>query len=287
MTATVRRPAVAGTFYPSSPARLESWLDELITDEDPGEELLACVAPHAGYRYSGRVAGKVFGNLDLPRRVVVMGPNHTGMGAAVSVASHDVWETPLGPCPLDRELAGLLLECSPAAELDSQAHWREHSIEVMLPFLQTRRPDVRVLPICLKHLSMGECVELGECLARVIEGIDEPVGIVASSDMTHHEPDEAARARDRLAIDAALTLRPAALYETVHSQRITMCGVIPATVAMVAAGELGATTARLVAYATSGDAGGDPSAVVGYAGICFSRGEPTADGQPSTAAADC
>jgi len=281
MTATVRRPAVAGVFYPSSPTRLESWIHELITDRDVREELLACVAPHAGYRYSGSVAGQVFGSLEVPRRVVVMGPNHTGLGAQVSVASHDAWETPLGPCPVDHELAQLLLESSADAELDAQAHWREHSIEVLLPFLQIRQPEVRVLPICLKHLSLSSCVELGECLARVLQTIDEPVGIVASSDMTHHEPDERARERDRMAIDAALSMVPAALYETVHTHGITMCGVVPTTVAMAAAGELGATAARLEAYSTSGDAGGDRSAVVGYAGICFSREESTVDSQLS------
>jgi AmmeMemoRadiSam system protein B len=244
-------------------------LDEMMSADAERHDLLACIAPHAGYVYSGGVAGKLFGHLDLPQRVIVMGPNHTGAGAEVAVAPHRRWSTPLGPQPVDQELGQRLVQASPSAEFDDRAHWREHSIEVQLPFLMKRLPEIEILPVCLQHLTYDACVRLGEELADIVEDLGEPVGIVASSDMTHYRPDGVARQLDQMAIDAALARDPHQLYETVHREGITMCGVIPATVALVAANRLGATGAHLVAYATSGDTSGDYSAVVGYAGICI------------------
>ncbi len=268
----VREPAVAGMFYPGAARSLEREVARHLREDTVHHDLLGCIAPHAGYVYSGPVAGKLYGHLRIPRRVVVLGPNHTGLGAPVAVAPHASWRTPLGPEPLDRELARILLEEFPAARPDELAHGREHSLEVQLPFIQVRRPDAVVLPVVLQHLGLEECLELGAALARAIRRTGEPVGIVASSDMSHYEPDPVARERDRLAIEAALTLDPAALYRTVHADRISMCGVVPATVMLAAVGELGVTGGHLVDYATSGDTGGDRSSVVGYAGVCFYDG---------------
>jgi AmmeMemoRadiSam system protein B len=269
MKEALRQPAVAGAFYPRHPDSLQQELNGLVPAVEHRHRLLACIAPHAGYVYSGAVAGQLFGHLDLPERIVVMGPNHTGMGAAVAVAPHSEWDTPLGPQPVDRDLAHRLEQRFPAASQDASAHWKEHSIEVQLPFLRQRRPELRVLPICIQHLGLEDCLLLGHALADVVTELGEPVGIVASSDMTHYKPDEVARAQDRKAIDAALARSPTELYETVHREGITMCGVVPATIALEAANRLGATDAHLVAYATSGDTSGDYSAVVGYAGICI------------------
>jgi AmmeMemoRadiSam system protein B len=271
MDASIRPPAVAGAFYPGTRNALEDALTTLLPEEDSQHELLACISPHAGYVYSGSVAGRLFAHLNLPQRVIVIGPNHSGAGANIAVAPHTSWNTPLGEQPLDTELAELLVDAVPVAELDPKAHWREHSIEVQLPFLMRRRDDLRILPICLKHLSLDDCFELGTILAELIGEMDEPVGIVASSDMTHYQPDEVARAQDHLAIDAALERDPRKLFETVYREGITMCGIIPATVALTAANILGATDAHLVAYATSGEVSGDTSSVVGYAGVCIHR----------------
>ncbi len=271
MEATTREPAVAGAFYSGSTSELERQVQQLIPVQPERHDLLACIAPHAGYVYSGRVAGELYGHLNVPKRVVVLGPNHTGAGAMVAVAPHDHWDTPFGVQRVDGELARSLVDAAPAAVFDANAHWREHSLEVQLPFLVTRQPDLSFLPLCLGHLGLDQCLELGGALAALILDLEEPVGLVASSDMSHYLTDDQARTLDHLAIDAALTRDPATLYETVHREGITMCGVVPATVAIAAANELGATHAHLVAYATSGDVSGDRSAVVGYAGICIHR----------------
>jgi hypothetical protein len=265
---TVRTTAVAGAFYPGTRPELERQLYSLVPDEVAHHELLACIAPHAGYVYSGGVAGRLFAHLTVPRKVIILGPNHTGVGPRVAVAPHQGWSTPLGEQPVNSEFAHGLVGAVSAAEFDSRAHHREHSIEVQLPFLMRRRPNLEIVPVCLKHLSLGECIDLGRVIAELIGASDEPVGIVASSDMSHYQPDETARTLDHLAIDAAIARDPAALYETVHREEITMCGVVPATVALAAANLLGAVGAHLVAYATSGDVSGDYSAVVGYAGVC-------------------
>jgi len=269
MTRSSREPAVAGSFYPGRASELERQLDHLIAAETDHHWLLACVAPHAGYVYSGAVAGRLFGHLELPRRVVVLGPNHTGVGARQAVAPDDAWGTPLGPRPIDQDLARRLMERHLELVPDPSAHLHEHSIEVQLPFLARRRPDLQLLPLVLKHLSFDECLELGEALAEVAEELDEPLGIVASSDMSHFLPDDEARAIDHRAIDAMLARDARELYDTVHRDGISMCGVVPATVALVAANLLGATSAHLTGYATSGDVNGDYGSVVGYAGVCI------------------
>jgi AmmeMemoRadiSam system protein B len=271
METTLREPAVAGAFYPGTASSLERELQRLVAVSEERHQLLACVAPHAGYVYSGGVAGALYGHLELPRRIVVLGPNHTGVGATVAVAPHQRWLTPLGEQAVDVELARLLVERLSGGSFDENAHWREHSLEVQIPFLLARRRDVEFVPVCLSHLGLDQCLELGRELAQLIGELDEEVGLVASSDMSHYLEDEQARTLDRMAIDAALERDPKSLYQTVHREGITMCGVVPATIAIEAANRLGAADAHLVAYATSGDVSGDRSAVVGYAGICIHR----------------
>ena len=271
METILREPAVAGAFYPGTASELEQELRQLVTVSEERHQLLACIAPHAGYVYSGGVAGELFGHLDLPRRVIVLGPNHTGVGARVAVAPHQRWRTPLGEHTVDVELARKLVESFPDASFDENAHWREHSLEVQIPFLLARRPDVEILPICLSHLGLDQCLDLGRALAQLIYDLGEEVGLVASSDMSHYLEDGRARTLDKMAINAALERDPKSLYQTVHREGITMCGVVPATVVIETANRLGASGAHLVAYATSGDVSGDRSAVVGYAGICVHR----------------
>ncbi|HKA87976.1 MAG TPA: AmmeMemoRadiSam system protein B, partial [Haliangiales bacterium] len=229
---------------------------------------LGLVAPHAGYMYSGGVAGKTFRLARIPPLVVILAPNHTGRGARVSVLAARALRIPGRDVPVSSELSQRILREVPGATLDVRAHEREHAAEVEVPFLVALRPDVEILPIVLGGLGGDETVAVGRGLARALAGLD--VLVVASSDMSHYLPDAMARARDKLALEPLLALDPEGLYRTVEDNDISMCGILPATAMLAYARENGAARAELAAYATSGDASGDYSAVVGYAGVLVS-----------------
>ncbi len=270
-TTIVRRPAVAGRFYPGDPddlrAEARGYLSETNTPNQTPVRALGCIAPHAGYVYSGHVAGAVFARVEVPRQCVVMCPNHTGMGRALAVMSEGAWETPLGDVPIDHELAEALKGQFPALQEDAAAHRAEHAAEVELPFLLLRQPELRFVPIALGTGQFEALEQLGKALAHVIAAQKDPVLIVASSDMNHYESDTVTRAKDHRAIERILTLDPRGLFDVVTQQNISMCGFGPAVAMLTAARELGAKSAELVKYATSGDVSGDRDTVVGYAGI--------------------
>jgi hypothetical protein len=260
----VREPAVAGRFYPGSSALLAAEVDGFLR---PATDRLAAkglVAPHAGYMYSGAIAGEVYRRVEIPARVVILGPNHTGLGATASLWPGGTWRTPLGEVPIDDGLTDALLE-APGVELDDQAHLHEHSLEVQVPFLERSQPHLSIAALCLGPLSFKACEALGVALGKAAAAAGALV--VASSDMSHYISAAEARAKDKLAIDRLLALDPAGLYEVVRRERITMCGFIPATVMLVAAREMGATHAELVRYGHSGEVTGDDDQVVGYAAI--------------------
>ena len=263
----LRAPAVAGQFYPGTHAQLAGQVAAFLETQVEPQPALVAVSPHAGYVYSGAVAGKVFSRVVVPPKVVLLGPNHRGLGAPVALMSQGAWQTPLGEVPLDAELGGELLEQSRLVREDHVAHQYEHSLEVQVPFLQARQPDLRLTPLCLSGLSLEQCQELGRDLAAVIQRAGEPVLMVASTDMTHYESAEQARDKDSRAIERIQALDPQGLYQTVLGQGISMCGVIPTTVCLAAALRLGAGQAELVAYTNSGEATGDMEQVVGYAGL--------------------
>jgi AmmeMemoRadiSam system protein B len=259
-----REPAVAGRFYPGSPARLAAEVEGFLR---PGGARVAApglLAPHAGYMYSGAIAGEVYRKVEIPPRVIVLGPNHTGLGAAASLWPGGIWRTPLGEVPIDDGLTDALL-AAPGVELDDQAHLHEHSLEVQLPFLQAGRPEVAIAALCLGPPSLAACEALGVALGKAAAAAGALV--VASSDMSHYVSAATAKEKDQLAIDRMLALDPAGLYEVVRRERISMCGMVPATVMLVAAREMGANHAELVRYGHSGEASGDLDQVVGYAAI--------------------
>jgi AmmeMemoRadiSam system protein B len=233
---------------------------------------IGCVAPHAGYIYSGGVAGAVYSRLDIPKRCVILCPNHTGKGRALAVMTNTGWQTPLGEVAADADLGARLLGRFPALEEDSAAHRGEHAIEVQLPFLQAQQPDLKIVPIVIGTSDFHALRGLGEALADVIAGLQEDNGaekvlIIASSDMNHYEADAITRVKDHKAIERVLAMDARGLWEVVMDEDISMCGFGPTTVMLTAAKLLGATSATLVKYATSGDVSGDYEAVVGYAGI--------------------
>ncbi len=228
---------------------------------------IGCVVPHAGYIYSGHVAGAVFARLDLPQRCIVMCPNHTGMGQPLAIMSRGAWATPLGPVPIDSDLSESLKQRLPLLAEDSDAHRAEHAIEVELPFLQLRKPDITFVPIALGTGRYEVLEALGNAIAEVVRTQNERVLIIASSDMNHYENDRVTRVKDGKAIEAILALDPRGLFDVVMNEEISMCGFGPTVAMLTAAKQLGATRTELIKYATSGDVSGDRDMVVGYAGI--------------------
>ncbi|NOY86599.1 MAG: AmmeMemoRadiSam system protein B [Deltaproteobacteria bacterium] len=269
----IRQPAVAGQFYPGMDDILEKQVSSFLTDGVAETGVLGAVMPHAGYIYSGSVAGETVSHLDVPGKVILLGPNHTGAGARISVFPSGSWSMPFGRLPVDEKLAGLIIDGITGAGPDRMAHVREHSIEVQLPFLYYRKKGpFTFVPITLSMLPEDECRDVGLALARIIQSSDDDILIVASSDMTHYESDESARKKDSLAIERMLQLDPAGLLEVVHTRRISMCGIIPVAVMLYALTALGAVSTKLVRYTTSAEASGDYSHVVGYAGIIIKSG---------------
>jgi AmmeMemoRadiSam system protein B len=270
-SAILRPPAVAGRFYSRDPEDLRAevlgYLSPAGSIKQAPVRAIGCIAPHAGYMYSGHVAGAVFASVEIPQRCIVLCPNHTGQGRALAVMSEGAWETPLGDVAIDGEFAAALKLRLPALQEDSAAHRAEHAAEVELPFLQVRQPELTFVPIALGTTQYEVLEQFGIALAGVIAAQKDPILIVASGDMNHYESDVVTRAKDHRAIERILRLDPGGLHEVVTQQNISMCGLGPAVVMLTAARQLGAKSAELVKYATSGDISGDREMVVGYAGV--------------------
>lgn len=264
---TVRHPAVAGQFYSRNPDQLRREIDSYTAAKEKVTPAIGCVVPHAGYMYSGRVAGAVYARLELPKRYILMCPNHTGMGTPLSIMSEGEWETPLGNAPIDFLLATELKRRLSLLSEDTMAHRSEHAVEVQLPFLQAKVDGFTFVPIAVGTGHFEPLERLGEAIAETVACQKEHVLIIASSDMNHYESDDITRRKDARAIDRILALDPRGLYDVVTSERITMCGFGPTVAMLTAAKRLGATSARLIQYATSGDVSGDRDMVVGYAGV--------------------
>jgi MEMO1 family protein len=264
----LRPPAVAGRFYPADPVALSR---EIAAFAPPSEEAprraIACVVPHAGYRYSGHVAGAVYARLKLPRRFLLLGPRHFSRGKAQAILSEGAWQTPLGCAEIDSELAHELVRADPGLCEDEVAHQIEHALEVQLPFLQSLSSDFRFVPIALGAREYVQFESLGRAMAEVLRKQSDPVLMIASSDMNHYESDEITRRKDRLALERVLELDARGLFDVVRREGITMCGFGPVVSVLTAARLLGASRATLVRYATSGDINGDRDEVVGYAGV--------------------
>jgi len=270
----IRHPIVAGQFYPGTPSQLKEMIRGMVDETAEKEEVIGLVSPHAGYIYSGPVAGATISRIKFKDTFIIMGPNHTGGGKPLSIMTEGVWKTPLGDVEIDSELAKQILATSSHLQEDPLAHQYEHSVEVQLPFLQYFKPDIRLVPIVLSYYSTASFKEIGKELATAIKALNREVVIIASSDMTHYEPQESAQRKDSRAIEAILDLNEDELLKRVEELNISMCGYAPAVVLISAAKELGATGAELVKYQTSGDTSGDYSAVVGYAGIIIKGMSP-------------
>ncbi len=278
----LRYPAVAGSWYAGTPNSLRKQIEQLFLHRlGPGSlpqvisagprSIVGLVVPHAGYMASGPVAAHAYHHLaedGKPDVVVIFGPNHTGHGSALSIMNEGAWRTPLGDVEVDTETADKILQASSIIDVDDRAHVYEHSIELQLPFLQyLYGSELKFVPICFMMQDLESSREVGKAVASALKGKNELV--IASSDMTHYEPQERAEKKDRMAIDAALELDEERYYNTVESYGISTCGYGPVIAAITAAKELGAKKAELLSYGTSGDVLGNRSAVVGYASIAF------------------
>ncbi len=264
-----REPAAAGRFYPGEREELLAELRRCTSGEGNAEEFYGAVVPHAGYMFSGKTAGAVYSRVSLPPAVFILGPNHTGMGARAAVWAGGAWGTPMGELEVDSALAGALIGHSPLLKEDYDAHLYEHSIEVQVPFLQYLGGDIKFVPVCLSDCSLEECREISEALSEAASEHSCGVSFLASSDMSHFEPEKAAAAKDRKAIEAMREMDEEKLYRVVRDENISMCGYIPAVVMLMTVKKLGSEKPEFIEYTTSADATGDSSSVVGYCGMIF------------------
>lgn len=264
--ASIREPAVAGQFYPGGAEQLKEALEEMFPPRVQSQPAMAVMLPHAGYVYSGAIAAETLARVTIPKRVMLLGPNHHGLGEPVGLVTQQGWRTPFGVVQIDQDLTRRMLDRSELVSLSDSSHRHEHSLEVQVPLLQYLQPELQITPISLMHLSLERLLALGFAIATVISETPEPVLLVASTDMTHFESAEAARAKDQLALDQVLALNPESLYRTVRDNRISMCGMIATVVVLEACRRLGASGVELVRYGNSGEVNGDMSEVVGYAG---------------------
>ena len=263
----VRLPAVAGQFYSRDPEALRAEVIRCLEPEAPKTGALAIVVPHAGLMYSGQVAGAVYSRVDLPKTVLLLGPNHWRLGASASVAARGWWRIPLGEVPIESDLAEALLMGSKVLEEDEGGHVREHSIEVQLPFLRHLEPEIRIVPLSLAETELAYCREIGQACARALKSVARPVLLIASTDLNHYESQAVSNTKDRMALDAILALDPEGLHRTVRQHEISMCGLGPTVAALYALADLGPRQATLVRYMTSGDVDGRQDRVVGYGGV--------------------
>ena len=276
---SVRAPAVSGRFYPKDPVELRAVVATLLADARqtvrPSERpTIGIIVPHAGYIYSGPTAARAFARAEIPGLVVILAPNHTGVGDATTGIS--LWEagafrTPLGDVAIDGAAVQALREMSHGAiEIDHDAHRAEHAIEVELPFLQFLRADVRIVPIVLAWDAWERARALAAVLVSFVQTVGEPVLLLASSDLNHYEPARITEEKDSTILDAVSRLDGEELLARCKRDRVSMCGRAPAAVVLTAARALGASHADVVDYRHSGWVSGDNARVVGYAGVVIS-----------------
>lgn len=268
----LRLTAVSGRFYPSNATELT----ELIREYTKTEKNLmpvpakACLVPHAGYVYSGHVAGAVYARIAVPKKIVILGVRHYPRGENAAILSSGAWRTPLGDAQIDEPLAEALRAACPLLREDSVAHSAEHSLEVQIPFLQVLQPQFTFVPVALGTVRFEDLITVGEAIGRVLADSGGEILLLTTSDLNHYENDVTTRLKDGKALEQILALDARGLYDTCRNESISMCGLGPTVAMLTALRSLGTTRPELVHYATSGDVSGDFSAVVGYAGMLFS-----------------
>ena len=265
----IRNPHVSGSFYPSDASELRQYFETTLKPKDALREAKAVVMPHAGYRYSGEVGCQVLSEVRVPQNILLIGPNHRGVGADFAIFDQGEWETPLGRVSIATKIAKKLLQEIPSCVSDSLAHQAEHSLEVLVPFLQFQKPDCHIIPLLIGTLNLSDLSETAIRLGDTLQNSAEPVLVMVSTDMSHYDSDEVTRKKDRYAIDAILNLDPEGLIRAAQVHHVTMCGLAPVYMLLVMKEALNIQKVSLVDYRTSADASGDKERVVGYAGFIF------------------
>lgn len=267
-----RLPAVADRFYPGDEASLNQTVNSLLKEHNPSKikNCISIVSPHAGYVYSGSVSAETMKSIDIPETVVILGPNHHGRGAPVSLSKRN-WEMPGCEIPVEENFITLLQKADADIKVDELAHQYEHSLEVQIPFLRALQDNLKIVPLVLSFLNYSRCEKIAEALAETIRQYGKSVLIVASSDMNHYESRQEGSVKDKLALEQLTALNPYGLYTTVDANDISMCGIIPVTIALLASKKLGADKTDIIRYCDSGDVSGDTNQVVGYAGAVIYR----------------
>lgn len=270
MSKVSRQPAFAGSFYPDSEKQVEKQLAEFLSSDKVFSNAYGVVVPHAGWVCSGGAAGEVFSSLEPYDTYIIIGPNHRGVGAGISIMTEGEWILPNGNIEIDSELAKEILKNSNTVMDDPSSHLMEHSIEVQLPFIIKKNPEAKFVPISMFNYSLNSIDNLADGIVNALKDHDEKVLIIASSDMSHYETADFARAQDFKAINKMLELNTKSLNEIVNREQITMCGLGPVSVVIEVTKKLGAKKGELIIYTNSGEtcAPGSPE-VVGYAGIVF------------------
>jgi len=280
----VRRPCQAGVFYSNSKDSLIAEIEQCFTHRlGPGRipkpsakgprRIVGVLSPHAGYMYSGPIAAfsyKALAEDGEPRTAVILGPNHTGMGSGVSIMTEGMWETPIGTVKIDSETAKAIADSSDIIDVDDEAHLLEHSIEVQIPFLQYLYDGrIEIVPICMMMQDMDTSIEVGTAIFEASKERD--IIVIASSDMTHYEPQRSAERKDKIALKMIEALNVEGLYQVIESENISMCGYGPTAALIHYAKTVGVEKASIEAYRTSGDVTGDLGAVVGYSSVVFRK----------------
>lgn len=283
-----RAPAVAGMFYPDNAIELRALIDQCFRNQQfgPGRTLTTTtppsnkqrriygvVSPHAGYIYSGAVAANGFYEISSTdfHDVIMVGPNHYGIGSWVAAMKEGTWETPVGDVQVNSQMAEEIRKRSAALDFDDYAHSRDHCLEVQIPFLQCIKQNFKIVPVVLVSQKRDIAFDLGNAISQTITelGTADSTLLLASSDFTHYEPNSEAHRKDGQLINAILSLDISRFYTVLERMNISACGYGAIATMMVAAKNLGATKGELLKYATSGDVTGDVSAVVGYSSIVF------------------
>lgn len=267
----LRLPAVAGQFYPADPSELISYVRQFTkpTSKQHKKSIKACLVPHAGYVYSGQIAGAVLGQIKIPQSILVLGVRHFPRGESAAILSEGAWRTPFGDAPIDSQLANALKAQCALLKEDIVAHAQEHSLEVQLPFLQVLRPDFQFVPIALGTIRFEELQVIGEAIGQVLSESKVEILLLTTSDLNHYEDETTTRKKDESAIARLETMDPRGLYDACRTESISMCGLGPAVAMLFALKKLGATRAETVMHATSAAISGDYRRVVGYVSMTF------------------